>query len=194
MKEVNDRTHYLPRLPRPYFQADAIVHWTLTMWDRAQGWLSLTFHSRFRELILHAAAREGLFCPAYCLMPDHMHFVWMGLRLDTDQLNAMAFLRTHLEHALSGYRLQPQAHDHVLRRHERERGAFMSRVMYDLLNPVRGGLVMEPGEWPYTGCVVPGYPKMHPLEDGFLDTFWGIHAKHREPACDSHVLPPLGRR
>ena len=42
--------------------------------------------------MLHAAAREGLFCPVYCLMPDHLHLVWMGLRLDTDQLNGMAFL------------------------------------------------------------------------------------------------------
>ena len=50
--------------------------------------------------MLHAAAREGLFCPAYCLMPDHIHLVWLGLRLDTDQLNGMSFLRTYLEPAL----------------------------------------------------------------------------------------------
>lgn len=52
--------------------------------------------------MLHAAAREGLFCPAYCLMPDHLHLVWMGLRLDSDQLNGMSFLRTYLEPALVG--------------------------------------------------------------------------------------------
>ena len=65
------------------------------------GWLTEKFHARFRELMLHAAAREGLFCPAYCLMPDHLHLVWMGLRLDSDQLNGMSFLRTYLEPALT---------------------------------------------------------------------------------------------
>ena len=50
--------------------------------------------------MLHAAAREGLFCPAYCLMPDHIHLVWLRLRLDTDQLNGMSFLRTYLEPSL----------------------------------------------------------------------------------------------
>ena len=61
--------------------------------------------------MLHAAAREGLFCPAYCLMPDHLHLVWMGLWLETNQLNGMAFLRTYLEPALTPAKFQPQAHD-----------------------------------------------------------------------------------
>src|SRR5690349_9865678 len=84
------------RLPREYYQGDAVVHWTLTMFDNARGWLSDLFHFQFRELMLHAATREGLFCPAYCLMPDHIHLLWMGLRLDSDQRNGMTFLRTYL--------------------------------------------------------------------------------------------------
>lgn len=92
----------LPRLPREYYQGDAFVHWTLSIHDRATGWLTDTFHARFRELMLHTAAREGLFCPTYCLMPDHLHLVWMGLRRDSDQRNGMALLRTHLEPALVG--------------------------------------------------------------------------------------------
>jgi hypothetical protein len=84
---------HLPRLPREYYQGDAMVHWTLPTLDRARGWLSDRFHARFRERMLHAAAREGLFCPAYCLMPAHLHLAWMGLRRDTDHRNGMAFLR-----------------------------------------------------------------------------------------------------
>ncbi len=84
-----NRQFYLPRLPREYYQGDAVVHWTLALFDRARGWLSEGFHERFRELLLHTAAREGLLCPVYCLMPDHVHFVWMGLRLDTDQINRL---------------------------------------------------------------------------------------------------------
>jgi putative transposase len=60
-----NRAFYLPRLPREYYQADAVVFWTLTVFDRAKGWLTPSFHQYFRELIFHAAAREGLVCPIY---------------------------------------------------------------------------------------------------------------------------------
>jgi len=67
--------HYLPRLKREFYQADAVVFWTMPVALRQRGWLNERIHAAFRELTLHAAAREGLLCPAYCLMPDHVHFV-----------------------------------------------------------------------------------------------------------------------
>ncbi len=91
-----NRTFYLPRLSRAHYQGDAVVHWTLSISHRRQGWLTEPFHAAFRQLLLHAAAREGFFCPTYCLMPNHLHLVWMGLRPDSDQRNGMAFLRTQL--------------------------------------------------------------------------------------------------
>jgi hypothetical protein len=68
-------SHYLPRLKREFYQADAVVFWTMPVALRQRGWLNERIHAAFRELTLHAAAREGLLCPAYCLMPDHVHFV-----------------------------------------------------------------------------------------------------------------------
>jgi putative transposase len=66
--------------------------------------------------MLHAAARSQLLCPAYCLMPDHLHLVWMGLRKQSDQLSVMKFLRIHLEPYLGDQRQwQHQPHDRVLR-------------------------------------------------------------------------------
>ena len=106
---------YLPRLSRESYQGNAVVHWTMPASRRTPGWLNDSFHQRFRELMLHAAARQGWLCPVYCLMPDHIHFIWMGLRRSTDQLNAMAFLRTHLEPALGATKFQHQAHNHILR-------------------------------------------------------------------------------
>src|ERR1700761_1605584 len=114
-----NRAFYLPRLPREYYQGDAVVHWTLPIANRQKGWLDDSFHRSFRELLLHAASREGLLCPTYCLMPDHVHFVWMGLRLDSDQRNGMAFLRRYLELKMASQKFQHQPHDHVLREKER---------------------------------------------------------------------------
>ena len=73
--------HHLPRLAPEAYRGFAVVQWTLTLERRATGWLDDRFHLHFRELLLHAAAREGLFCPVYVLMPDHMHLL-VGLRPD----------------------------------------------------------------------------------------------------------------
>lgn len=185
-----NRAFYLPRLPREYYQGDAVVHWSLPISHRRRGWLGEPFHAAFRELMLHAAAREGLLCPAYCLMPDHLHLVWMGLRPDSDQRNGMAFLRTHLEPLLAPQRFQHQAHDHVLKEEERRRNAFATVCHYILANPARAELVKPPGEWAFNGAVLPGYPKLHPLQGDFWPKFWKLYAQAKHPDAGKILRPP----
>ena len=185
-----ERQFYLPRLPRAYYQGDAVVHWTLPISRRGQGWLDDRFHAAFRELLLHAATRERLLCPTYCLMPDHLHMVWMGLGLDSDQLNGMAFLCTQLEPRLAPHRFQHQAHDHVLKDEERRRNAFAAVCNYILENPLRAGLVQAPGEWSFSGAVVPGYPALHPLETDFWPRFWKLYRQAKHPDAGHIRRPP----
>jgi len=184
-----NRAFNLPRLPREQYRGDAVVFWTLTVFDRAQGWLSAVFHQRFRELMFHAAAREGLLCPIYCLMPDHLHLVWMGLRPDTDQFNGMAFLRTHLEPELAPARFQPQAQDEVLREEQRKRNAFAKVCGYIAANPVRNELAATPEDWSYTSCVIPGYPKLNPLVEDYWPKFWRIFEVQRQPDAGNLKRP-----
>jgi putative transposase len=179
----------LPRLDTKFYRGDSAVHWTLTVFNRATGWLKESFHSAFRELMQHTAAREGLFCPAYCLMPDHIHLLWLGLRHDTDQRNGMSFLRTHLEPRLSPHRFQPQAHDHVLRDEERQRDAFTRICFYILVNPVRAGLIRETETWPFCGAVIPGYPVLPPLAEDFWPKFWRLYQQHRQPGAGEWKRP-----
>jgi REP element-mobilizing transposase RayT len=183
------RTFYLPRLNRGFYQGDAVIHWTLTIFNRGTGWLNESFHTKFRELSLHASVREGLLCPAYCLMPDHIHLIWMGLRRDTDQKNGMSFLRTHLEPLLSPHKFQSQSHDHVLREEERKRNAFAKICFYILSNPVRAGLISESGIWPFCGAIAPGYPKLHPLAEDFWPKFWKLFQQIRQPDAAERRLP-----
>jgi len=190
-RDVLNRAFQLPRLSRQHYQGDAVVFWTLTTFDRVTGWLTPDFHQRFRELMLHAAAREGLVCPIYCLMPDHLHWVWMGLRLDSDQMNGMAFLRTYLEPLMAPARFQPQAQDRVLRDHQRRRDAFARVCSYVLANPVRAELVTEAAAWPHRGCVIPGYPNLSPLLNEFWFTFWRTHGKFRHPDSGKIKRPPV---
>jgi hypothetical protein len=58
-KPRSEFSHYLPRLKREFYQADAVVFWTMPIDHRQRGWLTDSFHATFRELQLHAAAREG---------------------------------------------------------------------------------------------------------------------------------------
>ncbi len=186
------RKYNLPRLSREFYQGGAVVHWTQPTFNRAKGWLNESFHQRFRELLLHTAAREELLCPVYCLMPDHVHLVWMGLRFDTDQFNGMAFLRTHLEPLLAPAKFQPQPHDHVLSQQERQRNAFTKVCFYNLNNPVRAELVAECGEWAFHGAVVPGYPALHPLQEDFWRIFWQRYEEMKQPDADNRKLPARG--
>ena len=187
-----NRRFYLPRLPREYYQGDAAVHWTLPLALRATGWLDGLLHARFREVMLHAAAREGLWCPTYCLMPDHLHLFWLGLRRDSDQRNGMKFLREHLGPALRPQRFRHQAHDRVLREAERKRGAFARVCFYVIDNARVGGLVKDPKEWAYAGAIVPGYPALHPLESEFWPLLWKLYAAARAPDAGQIKRPPLG--
>ena len=189
MTEELAPTPYLPRLPREYYQGDAVIHWTQTTFDRGKGWLSDVLHGRFRELMLHVAVREGLFCPAYCLMQDHIHLFWMGLRRDTDQINGMAFLRTHLEPILAPTVLQPQAHDHVLREEARQRKAFAQACDYILNNPLRAGLVKASRDWQYYGAIVPGYPQLDPLDADYWPLLWRLYWKARQPDAGNSQRP-----
>ena len=105
-------------------------------------------------------------------MPDHLHLVWMGLRLDPDPRNGMAFLRTHLESKLAPQKFQHQPHDHVLKKKERRRNAFVRVCHYILDNPCVAELTKPPEEWPFSSVIVPGYPTLHPLQDDFWPNFW----------------------
>lgn len=133
-------------------------------------------------------------------MPDHIHLMWLGVKLESDQLNGMRFLRTQLNRLLAGkslsgfesaanlrsqprvgWRLQPQAFDHVLREEERKQGAFVKVCFYILANPVRAGLVERESDWTFNGTIVPGYPEAQPLQEGFWEWFWKVYCKFREP-------------
>jgi hypothetical protein len=180
-----------------HYRGFAAVLWTITFERRACGWLDPVFHAAFRELLLHPAAREQLFCPTYVLMPDHIHLLWLGLKLQSDQRNAMRFLRKHIQAELlrrsSGgvvFELQKQSHDTVLREKDRTRGALSAACFYILDNPRRKGLVGHPRDWPCLGAIVPGYPFLHPLSEDFWPLFWKLYQAKRESApIDSSTEP-----
>jgi len=166
---------HLRRLPREYYLGEALVHWTLTIRERKRGWLIPVFFYRFRELLTHTLFRYGLVCPIFCLMPDHMHMIWMGMLAKSDQLNAMKHFRTRCDDSLKriGFELQDQAYDHVLKDEERREDEFWKLCEYIARNPERAGIVNQDefAEYGFTGCLVPGYPELRPFESDFRSRF-----------------------
>ena len=190
-KDSRSNEHYLPRLPRPFYQADATVHWVITTRQRGPLPLSEGFHGQFRELLLHACHRDRLLCPVYCLMPDHAHLVWIGLHPESDLVNAMAFLRTYFAKVISPTELEHQAYDSVYRESNQGMDSIRRWIQYAVQNPVMEQLAGSPEQWPWMGCVVPGIPRLHPLEDRFWEVFGKLNRERRAPECDRHVRPML---
>jgi REP element-mobilizing transposase RayT len=131
--------------------------------------------------VLHTQARYALTCPVFCLMPDHIHMLWMSLGPGSDQLLAVEFFRKHARPHLHPFEWQRQGYDHVLREKERKRKAFQKTAFYILENPVRAGLVETARDYPYSGTLVVGYPDLDPHAAGFWDRFWRVDAKLRKP-------------
>ncbi|HMP96407.1 MAG TPA: hypothetical protein PKA51_05755 [Kiritimatiellia bacterium] len=170
---------HLPRLAPEFYRGFAMVHWTLSIHDRKTGWLHDPFHSRFREVLLHAAVRYDFLCPVYCLMPDHAHMIWCGVDEASDQRNAIKFFKTHTKPLLTPAAWQRESYDNVLREKDRERNAFQAASYYILANPVRTGLCAQVADWPFSGAMAPGYPDLSPHDPAFWDLFWRIYAARR---------------
>jgi REP element-mobilizing transposase RayT len=174
-----DRSQHSGRLPRlapEYYRGTAWVHFTMCVDQRATGWLDDLHHARLREALVHALSRQHAVCPAYCLMPDHGHFLWTGTRDSSDLCLAARAVRTAWQSLLDtrGVGLQRQPHDHVLREKERERGAVMATARYIFANPERAGLVGEWRDYPFLGAVVPGYFSLDPRDENYWEKFWRI--------------------
>jgi len=154
------------------------------MQDRKTGWLIPIFYYKFREILTHTTFRFGLCCPIYCCMPDHIHLLWVGILDGCDQRKAMRYYRRQLKPILEKLeaRLQKQPYDHVLREEERERTAFEEVAEYIARNPERRQLVKPDSfrDYPYTGCLVPGYPELKPFETGYWDHFWRVYSHLRD--------------
>lgn len=168
----------LKRLDDACYEGISYIHWTMTVQDKATGWLNAAHHGALRRIMFHALARECLCCPAYCLMPDHGHFLFVGYDTQSKQRAAVRWMRREWNVLLSPISLQHQPYDEVLDEADREREAFANVSGYILRNPLRAGLVDAWQDWPYSGAMFPGYPKLNPRKHNFWIDFWKAHHKH----------------
>ena len=162
----------LKRLSSEFYKGKAYVHWTFTTNSRATGWLNKAHQDELREALSHWLVRYHQCCPVFCLMPDHAHFVSIGLNQHAEQLALIREFSREWNKLLHPIQLSKQAYDNVLREDDRAHDAFPSLIHYILQNPVRKGLVTRWQDWPYSGTILPGYPHLDIRKDYFWENFW----------------------
>ncbi len=110
-------------------------------------------------------------------MPDHIHLLVSGLSDSSDQWQCNRLIRQETARLIAPLKLQPQSHDHVLKKEELARDAFQAIAYYIQQNPVRKNLCATWGDYPFTGCVVPGYFALDPRDEDYWELYWRIYGK-----------------
>ena len=172
----------LPRLDPSFYAGKAYVFWTHTTEDRGRFELNDSFHFRFREILTHVCFRYQLVTPAYCIMPDHVHLLWIGYADDADQKQATRFFRKELRSVIAPCVWQRQPHEHVVREQERKSGIYADTIRYILNNPVRADLAERWQDYAFIGSMLPGYPHIDLRQRDFRELFWKVYQKLAEAA------------
>jgi putative transposase len=106
---------------------------------------------RVLKLLLEGAATHSFRLHAYCIMPDHIHFLVEGILDQSDLREFVRILkqRTAFEFQKShGRRLwEASYYDHILRPSD----PIEDVAAYIWLNPVRKKLCNQPNEFPFSG-------------------------------------------
>lgn len=105
------------------------------------------------DILLEEGARSDCRIVAYCLMPDHLHFIASPNR---DGVSVLSFTERYKGKTTNqswklGWRgklWQPRFYDHIVRSDER----LEQIVEYILRNPERKGLVSPGGAWSWSGA------------------------------------------
>jgi REP-associated tyrosine transposase len=103
------------------------------------------------EILRSESAARNFAIHAYCVMPDHVHFLAEGLQLSSNLLNFIKSFklktsRSHLTKTSSAL-WQKKFFDHILRSSE----PIGSVAWYIWTNPVRKGICREVGEYSFVG-------------------------------------------
>jgi putative transposase len=104
---------------------------------------------------------------AWVVLPDHMHCVWTLPEGDADYSVRWSVIKARFSRAMPH---GPRRDSHAKRRehglwqrrfwehHLRDEADFQMHVRYCWMNPVKHGLVDDPGAWPYSSYHRDGRP------------------------------------
>lgn len=144
-------TRKTPRFSRLNYLGQAFYFVTFCCLHRTSIFLDAKRCEWMLDLLRSESSANSFNVLAYCLMPDHLHFLAEGLDSSNDLRHFVKSLKIKSSRQYSaqfGLVLwQMGFHEHILRSTE----SVQSIAWYIWLNPVRKGLVAKPGDYPHLG-------------------------------------------
>jgi putative transposase len=148
------------RLPPDEYLGTSISFVTICCQDRLTVF---TDDSRGRaaiEALRRVAQSQRFLVHAYCLMPDHVHFLAEGTAPGSDLLRFVSQWKQQTGYMFRNDVIkglwQRRFYDHILRGGEQPE----SVAWYIWMNPVRKGIVGEPHQYPFSGSFTETWPRI----------------------------------
>jgi putative transposase len=182
----------MPRL-RHFYGHNDLHYVTASTYRRMRVFDSQRFKLKFIRTLDDLRTELDFKIPGYVLMPEHCHLlIWPGAAANASQIMQklsertanfiLRNLRKNLEFPwcqkmLKGFALPPTVHHHAHYRVWNRRGYDMNiwsekkrveKIDYMHNNPVKRGLVAQPGDWPWSSW------RFNYLEDSSIPTMHRI--------------------
>jgi len=180
----------LPRLPHKNYLGPRTYFVTICCHDRHPFFTDIPFGKKTLQLLAESAAKQQFSLQAFCLMPDHLHFLTEGLddQSDLAELVRLFKQRSAFQHRRSSPRQlwQNRFYEHILRRLD----SPYSAACYIWLNPVRKGLCANPREYPLSGSQTIEWMSQNLSDSAWTPPWKATQAGLKSGAYTSNTEPP----
>lgn len=141
------------RLNRNAYKGQVAVAFTCCFRPRGTSISNESTFKAMLSILSKALDKHRCTAPIVTLMPDHLHLLLRGTDKDSDtyaachsfKIGSARWLRANHP----GVSMQDDFYDSAMKPFE----GWFERASYMWMNPVRLGLVKDPGDWPYTASI-----------------------------------------
>jgi putative transposase len=149
------------RLPPDEYVGTAISFVTICSADRTVIFQDASRSNIAIAALRHASQLQYFLVHAFCLMPDHVHFLLEGTTPGSDLVRFVARWKQQtsylVRHDLPKGFWQRRFYDHILRSGDDADAV----AWYIWMNPVRKGMIAEPHQYPFSGSFSLDWPKIN---------------------------------
>jgi len=131
-------------------------------------------YAAYRDTVAESCLARGVRCPAWCLMPNHVHLILIpptadSLRAALAEAHRRYSRRINFAHGWTGYLWQGRFASYPM-----DEPHLMTAIRYVERNPVAAGLVAQAQDWPWSSARAHAHARADGLTD--LAALSGVQA------------------